>query len=325
LTSADPSEHVRVAAVQAGPVFLDRRATTDKAVELIGRACGDGATLVVFPEAFIPAYPEWVWRLRPWEERATVLQARLFDQSVIVGSRTTEVLAAAAREGGAYVSIGVNERAERSTALFSTQLLFAPDGSLLARHRKLVPTGAERLVWSMGDGSSLAVTATSLGRIGTLTSWENYMPLARAALYAQGVDLHVAPTWDSSDVWPATLRHIAKEGRVIVVGANSCLRTSDLPPDVPFRDELYQGDEWLALGNSAIVGPDGEVMAGPLVREEGILLADVDVQAARTGRHQFDPFGHYARPDVLRLYVDVNARAPVSFAATSEEEAPRYD
>ena len=152
------------------------------------------------------------------------------------------------------------------------------------------------------------------------------MPLARAALYAQGVDLHVAPTWDSSDVWPATLRHIAKEGRVFVLGANSCLRTSDLPDDVPFRDELWGGgEEWLALGNSAIVGPDGEVLAGPLVREEGILLADVDVQAARTARHQFDPFGHYARPDVLRLFVDVNARAPVSFAASSEEDGPRYD
>jgi nitrilase len=308
-------DHVRVAAVQAAPIFLDRRATTDKAVQLIERASAGGAGFVVFPEAFVPGYPEWVWRLRPWEDRATVLQGRLFDQSVIIGSRATEVIASAAREAAAYVSIGVNERAERSTALFSTQLLFAPDGSLVGRHRKMVPTGAERLVWSMGDGSGLQVLSTPLGRLGCLTSWENYMPLARAALFAQGVDLYLAPTWDSSDVWPATLRHIAKEGRAYVVGVNSMLRGSSIPEDVPFRADLYGGeDDWLALGNSAIVGPEGDLLAGPLVREEGIVYADIDIQAARTARHQFDPFGHYARPDILRLFVDTQARSPVSFA-----------
>jgi nitrilase len=320
MTVATGSELVRVAAVQAAPVFLDRRATTDKAVTLIGEAADQGANLIVFPEAFVPAYPEWVWRVRPWDERSTALQARLFDQSVIVGSRTTEVLAGAARERGVFVSIGVNERAERSTALFSTQLLFGPYGSLLAPHRKLMPTGAERLVWSMGDGSALEVSSTSIGRVGTLTSWENYMPLARAALFAQGVDLYLAPTWDSSDVWPATLRHVAKEGRVFVIGANSLLRGSDIPEHLPYRAELYGGEEdWLALGNSAIVGPEGDVLAGPLQREEGVVYADVDVQTARTARHQFDPFGHYARPDVVRLLVDIEPRSPVSFAGTPDD------
>lgn len=321
MTVSAQSDHVRVAAVQAAPIFLDRRATTDKALQLISRASGEGAGLIVFPEAFLPGYPEWVWRLRPWEDRAATLQGRLFEESVIIGSRTTEVIGAAAREAGAYVSIGVNERAERSTALFSTQLLFGPDGSLVGRHRKMVPTGAERLVWSMGDGSALEVLAMPLGRVGCLTSWENYMPLARAALFAQGVDVYIAPTWDSSDVWPATLRHIAKEGRVYVVGVNSILRGSNIPEEVPYRAELYGGeDDWLALGNSAIVGPDGDVLAGPLVREEGILYADIDVQTARTSRHQFDPFGHYARPDVLRLFVDTQSRSPVSFAHRSPAE-----
>jgi len=320
VTVASTSDLVRVAAVQAAPVFLDRRATTDKAIALIGEAADQGAQLIVFPEAFIPAYPEWVWRVRPWDERSTALQARLFDQSVIVGSRTTEVLADAARARGVFVSIGVNERAERSTALFSTQLLFGPDGSALSRHRKLMPTGAERLVWSMGDGSALEVISTSIGRVGSLTSWENYMPLARAALFAQGVDVYVAPTWDSSDVWPATLRHVAKEGRVFVVGANSILRGSDIPELLPYRNDLYGADDdWLALGNSAIVSPEGEVLAGPLSREEGILYAQIDVQAARTARHQFDPFGHYARPDVLRLFVDIEPRSPVSFAGASDD------
>lgn len=321
MTLPEHSESVRVAAVQAAPVFLDRRATTDKALALIGEACRQGAGLVVFPEAFIPGYPEWVWRLRPWEERAVALQARLFDQSVILGSRTTELLAAAARDGNAYVSIGVNERADHSTSLFSTQLLFGPDGSLVARHRKMMPTGAERLIWSMGDGSALAVTPTSLGRIGTLTSWENYMPLARAALFAQAADVYLAPTWDSSDVWPATVRHIAKEGRVFVVSANSALRAADLPADVPYREALYaESEDWLALGNSAVVGPEGDLLAGPLLRDEGILTADIDVQTARTARHQFDPFGHYARPDVVRLFVDIQERSPVEFAAAEEED-----
>ncbi len=320
MTIASPSEPVRVAAVQAAPVFLDRRATTDKAVTLIGEAADHGAHLIVFPEAFVPAYPEWVWRVRPWDERSTALQARLFDQSVIVGSRTTEVLGDAARARGVFVSIGVNERAERSTALFSTQLLFGPDGSLVSRHRKLMPTGAERLVWSMGDGSALEAVSTAMGRLGNLTSWENYMPLARAALFAQGIDLYIAPTWDSSDVWPATLRHVAKEGRVFVVGANSLLRGSDIPEHLPYRNDLYGADDdWLALGNSAIVGPEGDLLAGPLQREEGILYAEIDVQAARTARHQFDPFGHYARPDVLRLFVDIEARSPVSFAGSTDD------
>ncbi len=315
------SSPLRVAAVQAAPTLLDRRASTETALDLIRTACGRGAGLVVLPEAFVPGYPEWVWRLKPWEQRAATLQARLFDESVVVGSRTTDVLAEVARECESFVSVGVNERADRSMAMFSTQLLFGPDGSLLSRHRKIMPVGAEQLVWSMGDGSGLQVTATTLGRIGTLCSWENYNPLARAALLAQGVDVHIAPTWDSSDVWPATLRHMAKEGRMFVIGVSSCLHGSDVPSTVPFRDDLYGGDDdWLALGNSAIVGPEGEVLAGPLEREEGILYADIDVPASRAARHQFDPFGHYARPDLLRIHVDTQSREPVSFVGDPDDD-----
>jgi nitrilase len=306
---------VRVAAVQASPVFLNRGATVAKAVGLIEEACGGGAQLIVFPEALVPSYPDWVWRMRPWEPRAGELQARLFEESVVVGGPDTAPLAEAVRRGSAYVSIGLNERLDRGTTLFSTQVLFGPDGAIAGQHRKLMPTGAERLVWGMGDGSALAVVETPMARLGTLTSWESYMPLARAALYAQGVDIYLAPTWDSSDVWLATMRHVAKEGRVYVVAANSCIRGSDVPADVPYRDELYNvEDDWLTLGNSVIVGPDGDVLAGPLTREERILYAEVDPAVARTSRHQFDPVGHYARHDVVRLVVDTTPRAPVSFS-----------
>jgi nitrilase len=185
---------------------------------------------------------------------------------------------------------------------------------LLGKHRKLMPTGGERLVWGMGDGSTLLVLDTPFGRLGGLTCWENYMPLARAALYAQAIDVYLAPTWDNSDVWVPTLRHIAKEGRIFVIGVNFCLRGSDIPAGIPGRDDIYGGDDdWLSRGNTAIVGPDGDILAGPLVEEEGIVFADLDAQRARQARRQFDPVGHYARPDVFQLRVDTRPKPPVEF------------
>ena len=314
------AETVTVAAVQAAPVFLDRDATVQKACRLVDEAAAHGARLVVFPETFVPPYPDWVWRLKPWELRAGALAARLLDQAVVAGDESTDRLAGAARSNGCYVSIGVNERESQGSTLYDTQLCFGPDGAIAARHRKLALTGAERLVWGVGDGSGLAVVDTPFGRLGGLTGWENYMPLARSALLAQAPDVYLAPTWDSSDVWISTLRHMAKEGRVFVVGVNSCIRGSDVAPDVPFRNDIYgDGDDWLAVGNSAIVGPEGEVLAGPLAKAEGILYAHVDAEQARESRHQFDPFGHDARPDVLRLLVDFGSRMPVTFAGSRPE------
>ena len=307
-------ENVRAAAVQASPVFLDRDATTEKACSLIDKAAADGAGLIVFPETFVPAYPDWVWRTTPFSGASANLFARLLDQSVVVPGPVTDAIGEAAARSSAYVSIGVNERERNGSTLYNTQLYFAADGSLVAKHRKLVPTGGERLVWGMGDGSTLEVIDTPFGRLGGLTCWENYMPLARAALYAQGIDIYLAPTWDNSDVWVASMQHIAKEGRMFVVGVNFCMRGSDVPADVPGRDELYGGDDdWLSRGNSVIVGPHGNVLAGPLVGEEGIVVADIDAAEARASRHQFDPAGHYARPEVLRLHVNTEAIRPVSF------------
>ena len=313
-------ERIIVAAVQAAPVFLDREATVTKAAELVGKAAAEGAGLIVFPETFVPTYPDWVWRSKPWQDGPAEWTARLIDQSVVVPGPATAALGEAARVAGAYVSIGVNEREPSGATLYNTQLYFGPDGRLLGKHRKLMPTGGERLIWGMGDGSTLLVLDTPFGRVGGLTCWENYMPLARAAMYAQGLDIYLAPTWDNSDVWVPTLRHVAKEGRVFVVGVNFCMRGSDVPAHIPGRDALYGGDDdWLSLGNTVIVGPEGEILAGPLIGQEGIVTAELDVSAARTSRRQFDPSGHYSRPDVFQLRVDTRPQRPVVFEAGPDE------
>jgi len=313
-------EPVKVAAVQAAPVLLDRDETIGKVVALAEKAATEGARLVAFPEAFVPGYPDWVWRTRPWDAEATDLYARLFDQAVTVGSPATDVLAETAQRLRIWLSVGVDERDEAGSTIYNTLLHFAPDGSLAGRHRKLMPTGGERLVWGMGDGSTLKVIDTGFGRLGGLICWENYMPLARTALYAQGVDVYLAPTWDNSDVWVPTLRHIAREGRTYVIGVTSCIRAADLPADLPGRAALYHDpaggdggdrDDWLSRGNSAIIGPGGEVLAGPLIGEEGILYAEIDATQARSARQQFDPVGHYNRPDVFRLHVDTSPRPAV--------------
>jgi len=306
---------IRVAAVQTAPVFLDRAATVEKACAFIAKAAADGAELIVFPETFVPTYPDWVWRTTPWNKEATALFARLQAEAVVVPSDTTIAIGEAAAQAGAYVSIGVDERDEFGSTLYNTQLLFDPTGALVNKHRKLMPTGGERLVWGFGDGSTLEAVDTPFGRIGTLICWENYMPLARAAMYAQGIDIYLAPTWDNDDVWVASMRHIAKEGRVFVIGVNFCMRGSDVPSDVPMRDAIYGGDDdWLSRGNSVIVAPGGAVLAGPLVGEEGIVMADIDVAAARASRQQFDAVGHYARPDVFELKVNTRRQDPVTSA-----------
>jgi nitrilase len=296
------TQPVTAAAVQASPVFLDRDATVDKAVGLIAEAADNGAGLIVFPETFVPTYPDWVWRTQPW---AGGWYGRLLENSVELPSPASDALGEAARSAGAYVSIGVNERDPDGATLFNTNVYFGPDGSLIGKHRKLMPTGGERLVWGMGDGSTLPVFATPFGRLGGLTCWENYMPLARYAMYAQHIDIWCAPTWDNADVWVSTLRHIAKEGRVYVLGVAPLLRGSDVPADLPGRDDMYGGEEdWMSRGFSTIVAPDGDILAGPLVEQEGILYAELDASIARESRMEFDPVGHYARSDVFHLVVD---------------------
>jgi nitrilase len=307
---------VHVAAVQATPVFLDRDATTAKACDLIGDAATAGAQLVVFPEAFIPTYPDWMWRRRPWDDGDADWFARLFDQAVSVPSNVTDQIGEAARASGCYVIMGLNERDPHGSTLYNTLVYFAPDGSVLGKHRKLMPTGGERLVWGSGDASGLRVYETPLGRIGGLICWENYMPLARAALYGMGIQIYAAPTWDNSEEWVPTLRHIAKEGGCHVIGVSPFLRGSDVPASIPGRDEIYgQTDDWLSRGNTTIVAAGGRIVAGPLTGEEGILHAELDSSELTRQKRMFDVAGHYARSDVFRLTVDRRPRSAVDFVS----------
>jgi nitrilase len=299
---------VTVAAVQATPVFLDCDATVRKTCDLVKEAGAAGASLVVFPETVLPCYPDWVWRLPPWSDGELV--TRLYEEAVAVPGPELDRVGEAAAEAGSYVALGVNER--DGGTLYNTLVYLGPDGSIVGRHRKLVPTGGERTVWGMGDGSTLGVVRAPFGVVGGLICWENYMPLARAAMYAQGVDIYVAPTWDSSDVWVPTLQHIAKEGRVHVVGVAPLLRGSDVPEEL--RGDTYGGDDdWMCRGLTTIVSAGGTVEAGPLVETEGILYATLDMRALPRQRRAFDPVGHYGRPDVFSLRVDTREKRPVVF------------
>jgi nitrilase len=304
-----------VAAVQAAPVFLDREATVEKACRLVAEAARGGARLIVFPESFIPCYPDWVWLPLPAGDSGEVhnrLYVDLLENAVAVPSEATDRLGKAAREAGAHVVIGVTERNDEASgaSLYNTLLFLGPDGSLLGKHRKLIPTGGERLVWGQGaDGGTLRIYDTPLGKLGGLICWENYMPLARMALYAQGIQVYVAATWDCGEVWRATLQHIAKEGRAFVIGCCTALKASDLPDTFALKNELYpDAEEWINPGDSAIVGPDGRFLAGPVREREEILYAEIDLRRCAAGKRTLDVAGHYARPDIFEMTVQGRSR-----------------
>lgn len=285
-----------VAAAQATPVFLDRVATVEVAARHV-RAVE--AELVVFPESFVPGYPDWVWRRSPMSDGDWY--ARFVANAVRVDSSDLDPLRDAARDTGTTVAVGVTERS-RSDTLYNTVVYIDATGEIAGRHRKLVPTGAERLVWANGNEHLLTVVDVGGVRVGSLICWENYMPLARVAMYERGVDVLLAPTWDNSDEWVPTLRHIAKEGQIFVVGVTAFLRGSDVPRDLLDADALYGGeDDLMSRGNTTIVAPGGEVIAGPLIGEAGVVSAELDLSRIAAGRRMFDPTGHYARPDVLSL------------------------
>ena len=303
---------VRVAVVQAAPVAFDRECTLSKVRSLGQDAAGRGAKLVVFPEAFVSAYPRGMtfgavvgnrtpegreWYRRYWES------------SVDVPGPAVDTLADVARESAIYLVIGVIERDVGT--LYCTALFFAPNGDFLGKHRKLVPTASERLIWGQGDGSTMPVFDTEVGKIGAAICWENYMPLYRTALYAKGVQLYIAPTADSRANWVASMRHIATEGRCFVLSSNQFARRGDYPPDYP-GDMPADPAAIVTSGGSCIVNPLGEVIAGPVYDEEAILTADIDLGDIVRGKLDLDVVGHYARPDVFQLIVNEKPARTVS-------------
>ena len=308
----------RVAVIQRPPELANRAATLERAVASLHEAAQAGAELVVFPEAFVPGYPVWMWRLRPGGDLALTerLHALLRANSVSLAAGELAPLCAAAKERSVTLVCGIDERdADFSGGtLYNAVVVIGPDGAILNRHRKLMPTNPERMVWGFGDASGLKVVDTPCGRIGTLICWESYMPHARSALYAQGIDLYIAPTYDSGERWTATMQHIAREGGCWVIGAGCALRAQDIPDTLPGRAELFpDAGEWVNPGDSVIVAPGGRIVAGPLHEELGILYAEIDLERVGMARRSLDVVGHYSRPDIFQLQVNNSVLRPVNF------------
>jgi nitrilase len=289
---------VKVACVQVEPAVFDRARTIDKIDELAADVTRNGARLALFPEAFIPVYPSNRWvRFLAAGSDGTGAFAKLARESLTVPGPDSERLAQIARSHDLWLAVGANEL-ERGT-IYNALLVYSPEGELVLRHRKLMPTNHERLVWGLGDGEGLRSVQADVGKIGGLICWENLMPLARFALYESGVEVYLAPTADDSEDWHDSMRHVARESRAFVLSCCVFQRASSYPEDIRLAD----GDELVGRGGSAILGPDGGYLAGPLWDEEGVLYAELDPQRLYEARQRFDPAGHYHRPDVFRLKV----------------------
>lgn len=315
------SDKVKIAVIQAAPALFNKDETVQKACTLIHEAAGQGAELLLFPEAFIPAYPRGlgfgtVVGSRSSSGRKT--WQTYWENAVDVPGPAVDTLSKACREAGVYTALGVIERDDRfsRSTLYCTLLYFGPDGTLLGKHRKLKPTASERLIWGEGDGSTLTVIDTDMGKIGGLICWENYMPLARMAMYSKGVDIYLAPTADARDSWQATLRHIACEGRCFVLGCNQFVTRDMYPSDLAGIEDLDGQPDILCRGGSAVVSPFGEEIAGPLYDREGIIYTDLDLTEIIRSRYDFDVMGHYARPDVFQLHIN---EAPSLTVRSSED------
>ena len=319
--STGQQDRVKVGVVQAAPVAFDRERTLEKVRMLAADAAKQGARLVLFPEAFVSAYPrglDFGATVGDRTEQGREEFRRYWESSVDVPGPAVDSLGRTAREHHVYLVIGVIER-EQGT-LYCTVLFFAPDGAFLGKHRKIMPTGAERLVWGFGDGSTMPVFDTPLGKLGAVICWENYLPLMRAAMYAKGIEIYCAPTADGRDSWIATVRHIAVEGRCFVLAANQFSRRRDFPADYPLP-QASDPDAVLSRGGSCIVDPFGNFLAGPNFDGEAILIAELDRAQIVRGKYDLDVVGHYARPDIFQLQVDERQKQSVS-TRSAESPAP---
>lgn len=300
---------IKVAAAQLSAVFLDLEKSAEKACLAIQEAGDNGADLIVFPEAFLSAYPDWVW-LIPNSQGAELgeLYAELVKNAVSIPDHITNLLCNAAKKATINVIIGVNERNAESSnsSLFNSLLFIDSGGQILGKHRKLVPTGGERLVWTQGDGKGLQSYSTSAGRIAGLICWENFMPLARNAIYETGAQILATPTWDKSDNWLQSVQHIAREGGLFVISACMAIHMDHIPDKYAFKKLYPEGKEWINHGNSCIIAPNGQIISGPLKGEEALLYADLDLDLIIKSKRMFDVVGHYSRPDVFDFKINAS-------------------
>ena len=301
------SKKIKVTAAQLSPVFLNKRKTVIKAVKAIKEAGKNGSKLIVFPEAFVSGYPDWVW-LIPNSKGADLneLYIKLVENAVSVPDDSTEKLCKAAKEANINVVMGMHEKNSETSgsSLYNSLLYISDQGRIIGKHRKLIPTGGERLIWAQGDGSTLRSHDTSAGKIGGLICWENFMPLVRNAMYERGVQILAAPTWDKSPNWLISMQHNAREGGMFVISCCMALKMEDIPDEYEFKKLYPEGREWINTGNSCIVAPNGKIIAGPLEAEEGLLHADIDLKDIIASKRMFDVVGHYARPDVFNFCVN---------------------
>ena len=309
-------QSVRVAVVQDAPVVMDRERCLDKVADLAADAARQGAKLVLFPEAFVSGYPRGldfgaVVGARSPEGRE---QFRLYWESAVeaqgsAGDRLSKI----ARQHRIFLVVGVIER--EGGTLYCSVFFYDESGRFLGKHRKLMPTGSERLIWGFGDGSTLPVFDTTFGRVGAVICWENYMPLLRQTMYAKGIQIYCAPTADARDVWAPSMRHIALEGRCFVLSANQFIRRGSYPKDyvTSFGDDP---ETVFSPGGSCIVGPLGQMLAEPNFEGPAILIADLDLRDCVRGKFDFDVVGHYARPDIFKLTVNGAQARSVSFSNT---------
>ena len=297
---------VKIAAAQLTPIFLNKTETVKKACKAIEEAGENGAQLIVFPEAFISGYPDWVW-LIPNSKGAQLneLYIRLVENAISVPDDSTALLCKAAKKANIHVTMGMHEKNSETsnTSLFNSLLFIDNGGKIIGKHRKLIPTGGERLIWAQGDGSTLKSYNTPFGKIGGLICWESLMPLARNAIYEKGTQIFAVPTWDKSDNWIDSMKHIAREGGMFVISTCMAIRKKDIPEELNFRHLYPEDREWINIGNSCIIAPNGKILAGPVSSSEKIIYADINLNQIIEAKRMFDSVGHYSRPDVFNFSV----------------------
>ena len=297
----------KVAVIQDSPVFLNKKSTVEKVCELTAKAGSKGARLVVFPEAFISAYPDWVWIVPPYKKDIhDQMFSELLETAISIPDEATKKICTAAKKNKINIAIGINERnAESSNAsIFNTLLYIDDKGTITGKHRKLIPTGAERTIWAQGDGSTLNGYSTPLGKISGLLCWENFMPLARNEVYSMGTQIHVAPTWDSSDGWLNAMKFIAREGGMFLLNSCQAIRMNDVPNKYEFKKFYPEGRKWINKGNSCVVGPAGNFITAPEKEKKKIIIAEINLERISASKRIFDVTGHYSRPDVFNFSVN---------------------